>query len=459
MATLSAFDRERQLPKPLPPRTGRSGTLDDALALVPNEALVYVTGLMGTPTALLAAMAGSFSRWSRLTTTSDYLLEPPATFVVPDGVTDDDWPFHHVTVQPSSATSQLDGRRLRIVPAHSSQFYQLFKPGGPLAVDVALVQVSEPGPDGRFSLGVSGGAALEVVCRAGLVIAEVNPAMPYVAGPSAFARHHFDLLVEVDHPLLALSPPTVPPSNPGSHSDRATAAAVIGELVAAQVANGSTIEYGIGTVPDAAVAALVDHDALGLHSGLIGDAAMTLIDSGALDGSAKEFDRGLHVASAVLGSERLVQWVRDRDDVVIVASNYSHGVPVLAQHRRFVAINSAIEVALDGSVNAEQVGRRVLSGPGGQPDFAAGAMLSLEGRSFVALPATVGSDRTPPRSRIVGRLGDDVPVTVPRYLADRVVTEHGVAELSGADHGQRAARLRAIADPAVRPQLLHDTEL
>lgn len=421
----------------------------DAVALVPEDALVYVTGLMGTPTALTAALARAFSTWARLTTTSDYLLEPLPMFHRPDDVTEHAWPFRHVSVQPSGATGPIPPERLRIVPAHSSQFYRLYKPGGPLAVDVALVQVSEPGPDGRFSLGVSGGAALEVICRAEVVIAEVNPLMPYIGGPAAFERHHFDLLVDVEHALLTLAP--------SATVDAGSVPAVVGAHVADGISDGSTIEYGIGAIPDAAVDALMGREALGLHSGLIGDAAMRLIDAGVMDGSAKAFDRSLHVASAVLGTERVVEWVRGRDDVVIVASNYSHGVPILSRHQRFVAINSAIEVALDGSVNAEQIGDRVVSGPGGQPDFAAAAALSVEGRSFVALPSCTGhGDPQLGRetiSRIVPRLGANVPVTVPRYLADRVVTEHGVARLRGADGSERADRLRRVADPAHRRRL------
>ena len=409
--------------------------------------MVYVTGLMGTPMSLLEAMAAGFSTWRNLTTTSDYLLRPLPTFARPDGVDAAAWPFHHVTVQPSRATSALPDDRLGIVAAHSSQFYSLFRPGGPLAVDVAVVQVSEPGPDGRFSLGVSGGAALEVVCRAEIVIAEVNPAMPYIAGPSAFDRHDFDLLVEVEHPLLTLpDPPTGQAKDEGP-----PVAELIARHVAGEVADGATIEYGIGAVPDAAVGALDGHEALGLHSGLIGDAAMALIDAGVMDGSAKTIDRGLHVASAVLGTDRAVSWVRDRDDVVIVASNYSHGVPVLGRHERFVAVNSAVEVAWDGAVNAEQVGDRIVSGPGGQPDFAAGAALSPGGCSIVALPSTARPSRSdsdrPITSRIVRSLGPATPVTVPRYLADLVVTEHGVARLKGADGAQRAERLQRIADP------------
>ncbi len=453
MAARSALDRAGQLPPPLRLRAGRSVTASEAVALIPDETIVYVTGLMGTPTKLVSAMADAFSSWRKVTTTSDYLLEPLATFVGPHDVAAERWPFHHVSVQPSGAIRGLAADRRRIVPAHSSQFYRLYKPGGPLAVDVALVQVSEPGPDGRFSLGVSGGAALEVICRAELVIAEVNAAMPWIRGPAAFERDAFDLLVEVEHPLLTL--PAGPP--PSKSADGESIPAAIGRHVASEIANGSTIEYGIGTIPDAAVEALAGHDGLGLHSGLIGDAAMALIDAGVMDGSAKSVDAGLHVASAVLGSARAVEWVRGRDDVVIVASNYSHGVPALSRQRGFVAVNSAIEVSLDGSVNAEQIGDRVVSGPGGQPDFAAGAALSADGLSIVALPSTTGPSRSdldaPSISRIVRQLSGTVPVTVPRYLADRVVTEHGVARLRGVDGRVRAERLAAIAAPDHRPGL------
>ncbi len=416
--------------------------------------MVYVTGLMGTPTALTDALAGSFSTWRSLTTTSDLLLDPLATFSRPPDVADEAWPFQHVSVQPSRATSGLPDDRLRIVPAHSSQFHRLFLPGGPLAVDVALVQVSEPGPDGRFSLGVSGGAALEVICRAELVIAEVNPAMPWIGGPSAFDRHDFDLLVEVEHRLVTLPARDASTATSDDRSDAASVPSVIGTQIAADVPNGATIEYGIGAVPDAAMEALSGHEALGLHSGLIGDAAMALIDAGVMDGSAKDVDRGLHVASAVLGTEWAAEWVRDRDDVVIVASNYSHGAPALSRHRRFVAINSAIEVSFDGSVNAEQIGDRIVSGPGGQPDFAAAAATSADGRSYVALPSTVGGrridDDSEPISRIVPALHADAPVTVPRYLADRVVTEHGMARLRGVSAAERAERMRDVADPSLR---------
>lgn len=441
MVAAPALDREGQLPRPIRHRAGASASMAEAVTAVPDGARVYVTGLMGTPTALVQALADNHHRWTDITTVSDYLFEPLATFARSgEHAGADRWPFRHVSVQPSSATAGLAPDRLAIVPAHSSGFYSLFRPNGALAVDVALVQVSPPGPDGRFSLGVAGGATPEVLCTAELVIAEVNPAMPYVGGPVAFEAHHFDLLVETDHPLCYL--PGAPTEIGGTGPAPGSVPARIAELLAAEIPEHATIEYGIGAIPDAAVAALDGRTGLGLHSGLIGEAAMALIDRGALDGSEKSVDKGLHVASAVVGGPAALDWIRDRDDVVIVASNYSHGIPSLARQTHFVAINSAVEVAFDGSVNAEQVGDRVVSGPGGQPDFAAGAALSPGGMAVVALPSTA---RKGTASRIVPRLDPEVPVTVPRYLADRVVTENGIARLRGRTIQQRQQQLTSIA--------------
>lgn len=303
---------------------------------------------------------------------------------------------------------------------------------------MAIVQVSLPGPDGRFSLGTNGGATAELVRSAPVVIAEVNPSMPYTRGATECLRSDFDGLVEVDaHPLIEIGGETASPA-------AVDVANRIGAHIGPLVVDGATIEYGIGAIPDAALAALAGHRNLGLHSGMLGEAVIDLVDQGVMTGSAKSVDAGLLVTSALVGKARVAAWADGRDDIVIVASNYSHGVPVLARQDRFTAINSAVEVAFDGSVNAEVAGGRVVSGPGGQPDFAAGAALASGGRNIVALPATA---RRGTLSRIVPSIRTEHRVTVPHYLADRVVTELGPAELRGANEVQRAQRLRAVADP------------
>ncbi len=428
MTPADALDVRGQLPRPRT-RDGRAMSMAEALARIPDGARVYVPPLMGPPTALLAAMAAEPDRWTAIETTSDYLAEPLPVFAHPKA------PFRHLSVQPSRALGAMaEAGALRIVSGTTSQFAGLYGPDGPLAVDVVLVQVSEPGPDGRFSLGTNGGPTAELVRSAPFVLAEINQTMPYLRGAVECDRRDFDGLVEVDsHPLVEL--PVAPRS---SVTDR------IGHHVASLIPDGAVIEYGIGAIPDASLAALAEHRDLGLHSGMLGDAVIDLVESGAMNGAAKSVDAGLLVTSAIVGTQRVAEWAAQRDDLVLVGSSYSHGVPTLARQDRFTAINSAVEVSLDGSINAEVADGRVVSGPGGQPDFAAGAWLATAGLSIVALPATA---RRGTRSRIVEAIDPGHRVTVPPYLADCVVTEFGVAVLRGADREQRAAALRAIASP------------
>ncbi len=429
-APADALDIEAQLPPPRV-REGRSLTMDQALDLIPDRSRVYVTPLMGVPTAVLEAMAAAPDRWSELETTCDYLAEPLPTFARAND------PFRHLSVQASRALAPMaEAGALTTVSACSSQMSGLYRPGGPLAVDVAIVQVSSPGPDGRFSLGTNGGTTAELVRAAPLVLAEVNPTMPYTRGVVEFERSAFDGLVEVDpHPLVEF--PTAPRSEV---TDR------IGASVADLVVDGAVIEYGIGAIPDASLAALTGHSDLGFHSGMVGDAVIDLVESGVMNGRRKSFDAGLVVAGLIVGTQRAVEWAAERDDVVLVASNYSHGALALARQDRFTAINSALQVALDGSIGAEMVGGRTVSGPGGQPDFAQAASSAAGGMSIVALQATAAKGTV---SRIVPAIDSADLVTVPHYLADRVVTEFGVASVRGATAEQKAAALRAVAAPGL----------
>jgi len=434
MTPAGAHDIEGQLPPPRV-REGRTLSMAGALDRIPDRSRVYVTPLMGPPTAFLAAMAAEPDRWSELETTCDYLAEPLPTFALPGA------PFRHLSVQPSRALVPMgEAGALRTVSGCSSQLTSLYRPGGPVAVDVALVQVSPPGPDGRFSLGTNAGTTAELVRAAPLVLAQINPTMPYLRGAGEFERSAFDGLVEVDaHPLVEF-----PSAERSEVTDR------IGANVASVIADGAVIEYGIGAIPDASLAALAGHRDLGLHSGMLGDAVIDLVESGALTGRTKTVDAGLHVAGGIVGTLRAARWAAQRDDVVLVGSNYSHGAGALTRQRRFTAINSAVEVAFDGSINAEVAGGRVVSGPGGQPDFAAAAAQAVDGISIVALPATARGGTV---SRIVRSIGPANRVTVAHYLADRIVTEFGVAALRGADGTAREAALRAIADPALLPGL------
>jgi 4-hydroxybutyrate CoA-transferase len=421
-------DADAYLPKPGHHRAGTVVSAAQALDAIPDGARVYVAPICGVPVALVEAMAEAHDRWRHLTIVTDYLIEPLALFRYAGA------PFHLLSLQPTPAVEAMrQAGVVRTISASYGQYLTYLAPGGTAAVDVAIVQVSLPGPGGRHSLGVGGGVTAELIRKVPFVIAELNPRMPYTFGATECDRSELDLLVEVEHPLVEL---VVPPGDDVS--------AAIGANAASQVIDGATLEFGIGAIPEAVLMALRNRRDLGLHGGMISDAVVELAASGALTGGRKSLDPGLHVGAGVVGTEAVFRWVDGNPDVYVVGSAYSHGIGVLARQDRFCAINSAIEISADGEVNAEVAGDRVVSGPGGQPDFAIGASLSPGGVSLITLRSTAGGGRI---SRIVNRLPEASPTTLPRYLVDRVVTEFGVAELKGRGPEERRAALRAVAHP------------
>lgn len=432
MPSLPSF--EPFLPPRVHARAGKSVSVQQAVEAIPDGARVYVATICAVPTTLVEAIAAARDRWQRLEFIADYLIEPLAVFEHPGE------PFHHTSLQPSGAVSAMrDAGALRTVPASYSQFAGLQAPEGPLPVDVALVQVSPPGPDGTFSLGVGGGAAIEVVRTSPFVIAEVNPQMPYTFGASELARDEIDLLVDVDHPLIEL---VVPPAN--------ETALAIGAHAAALIPDEAVLQFGIGSIPESILAALSSRRDLGLHGGMISDAIVDLVEGGAITGAAKNTDPGLMIAAAVAGTRKVFDWVHRNEAIRVVPSSYSHGLAVLSQVENFVAINSTLEIAADGSVNAEMAGSRIVSGPGGQPDFAYAAWTQPSGTSILAMPSTAARGTV---SRIVPQLAAGVAPTIGRYLVDKVVTEFGIADLCGVPLEGRAAVLAEICHPDFRDAL------
>ena len=415
-------------------KAGKVTDMASALDVIEDGSRVFVTPLCGVPTAVLQAMADGHDRWTHIELITGYLIDPLSVFDHPGD------PFSITSLQPTPAVRTMgEAGVLRRIPAAYSQYTAMLAPDGPLAVDVAVVQVSEPSPDGRFSLGVSAGTAADIVRTADIVIAEVNPAMPYTYGAAECERELFDILVEVEHPLVELHSP-----EPNEISK------AIGAHAAPEIDDGAVLQFGIGAIPRSILLRLKERHDLGLHGGMVGDTVIDLVESGALTGTRKNLDPGKMVVAGTIGTKRSFDWVDRNPDVLTVGSAYSHGVPVLAELVDFTAVNSAIEVALDGSINAETAGARTISGPGGQPDFAAGAALSHGGRSIIAFPSTAARGT---RSRIVKQLPPGAPSTVPRYLADRIVTEYGVAQLKGLSLEERAEALTAVAHPDFRADL------
>lgn len=318
--------------------------------------------------------------------------------------------------------------------------YQLAKSidEGRLRFDVALVQTSPPDSDGRMSLGASVDFAGQAVRSARFVVAEVNDRSPRTLGDSFIHVSQVDAAVETSRDLAVADIPT-----PDPDSDQ------IADLVLDLIPDRATVEVGIGSVMSAVLSRLSARRDLGLHTGLLTDPMVDLITSGVVTNRWKGIDDGVTVANQCRGTGRLYGFLHNNQSVSLRPARYTHDPRTLASLRCFRAINSAIEVDLLGRVNAEFVDARRVSSVGGLADFVAAANIQDSARSVIALRST---SRGRNQTRIVPTLAGS-GVTLPAHLADLVVTEHGIADLRGADADARADAMIAIAHPAFRSEL------
>jgi acetyl-CoA hydrolase len=320
---------------------------------------------------------------------------------------------------------------MAVLPTRYSDYSRLCAPAGPLSCDAALVAVSPP-HGGRVSLGLSVGSTVVPARTAPLVLAQVNAEVPYTLGAGELPVGHFDALVEADEEIVDARAR----SESDPVSDR------IAELSAAVVPDGATIQFGVGSIPDAILDGLGDRKGVRVHSGLVSQACVDLYDAGVVEAPM--------IAAEVVSSPRMRRWVHLNPTLLMAPPSVTHGAAVLAGIERFVALNSAVEVALDGSANSEVAGGQIISGPGGAPDFAFGASVSNGGRFVAALKSTAGGGSI---SRIVRHIQPPDPTTLPAYLADVVVTEHGRAEVRSLAGAARADAIRSLAHPDHRAAL------
>ncbi len=330
-----------------------------------------------------------------------------------------------------TAQNRALGDALDILPIHYAAFADVLGPRRP----VMLISVA-PGADAdHFSFGASAEYLADLLPHARLVIAEVSSATPRTGTGRDVPRDAIDLIVHTDSALPV----------PKALRIGATELA-IGRNVAALIEDYSVIQAGIGTIPSAVLDALGDHRDLGVHSGLIGDGIAELAKRGVITNARKSIDRGLTVTGLLAGGPRLMDWADRNAALAIRPTSYTHDHAVLSSIDRLVAVNSAIEVDLSGSVNAEIAGGAYVGAIGGAPAFLRGAAASRGGLAIIALPSTAGA-----ASRIVQTLSG--PVSSARSDVGLVVTEYGVADLRGMTLRQRREALIAIAHPDHRATL------
>ncbi len=331
--------------------------------------------------------------------------------------------------------SMTKAGKLAIIPCHIGQLGAMIT-SGIIGCDVAMIQVSPADDGGNHSLGLVSDHVLAAVAKARVVIAEVNDQVPFTHGASIPATK-IDVAFPTSRPPVEVQPAKIGETD-----------AAIARHSAQFIANGSVIQVGVGAVPDAILQLLSDRKDLGIHSGMIGDGVVDLIESGVVTNARKEFDAGITITGALIGSRRLFNFAHLNPAIAMRDADYTHNEAVLTRLSRLVTINSALEVDLTGQVNAEGSGSAYMGGTGGQVDYVRAGSRSPGGHSIIALSATAKGGAI---SKIVSKLNG--PVTTARSEVDVIVTEYGAAELKGQTLPERARRLVAIAHPDFREEL------
>jgi len=340
--------------------------------------------------------------------------------------------FVGANVRKSLETGEAD-----YIPVFLSEVPYLFR-NGVLPLNVAMIQVSPPDKHGYCSLGVSVDTSRAAVQMADYVIAQINPNMPRTHGDGIIHCNDIHFCVNVDDPL-----PEVYSRELGEVEK------AIGRNIANMVDDGATLQMGIGAIPDAVLASLGNHKDLGIHTEMFSDGLIDLIERGIVNNNAKKIHPGKVVASFVMGSKRLYDYIDDNPLIAMLDCAYVNDTAVIRRNPKVTAINSAIEVDLTGQVCADSIGTRQYSGVGGQMDFIRGASLSEGGKPIIALPSVTRRGD----SRIVPFLKQGAGVVTTRAHVHYVVTEYGVANLYGKNLRQRALELIKIAHPNHREHL------
>jgi 4-hydroxybutyrate CoA-transferase len=415
----------------------RLSSAEDAVEVIQSQQRVFLTGNCSVPQKLLAALVARAESLEGVEIVQ-VLTVGPAPHAAPE--MEGHLRINTLFISPNVRAAVHEGRA-DFTPVLLSEVPLLFREGH-LPLDVVLIQVSPPDEHGFCSLGIEAGLVKTPAQVAKIVIAEVNEQMPRTLGDSFIHFSKIDYAVPVNYPLAEL-----PMGEPNELSMS------IGRYIADLIEDGSTMQMGIGAIPDAVLNYLEDKQDLGIHTELFSDGVMKLIQKGIITNEKKTLHTGKIVAGFILGSHDLYDFVDDNPIIELHPTEYVNDPFVIAQNEKMISINSAIEVDLTGQVCADSIGPKLYSGVGGQLDFVYGAARSNGGKPIIALPSTASPGGGEPISRIAATLKPGAGVVTTRNHVHYVVTEYGVAYLYGKTIKERARALIEIAHPDFQEQL------
>jgi acyl-CoA hydrolase/GNAT superfamily N-acetyltransferase len=410
-------------------------TAEEAIRLIPPGRRIFIGSGAAEPVALVKAMVEKGEHLAD-NEVVHLLTLGPAPYVEPEH----QHRFRHIAFFIGANTRKaVQEGRADFMPVFLSEIPELIR-SKRVRVDAVLLQVSPPDAHGYVSLGVAVDIVRSAVESASLLLAEVNPHMPRTHGDSFVHVSRLHRLIPVDQPLLERP-----------HEEQDEVSREIGRHIARLIPDGATLQLGIGKIPDAVLAQLTHHADLGLHTEMLSDGVMELVEAGVITGRAKTLLPGKLVTSFIMGTRKLYEWAHDNPAIEMRPSDFTNDPGVVARNERMVAINAALAVDLTGQVAADTLGGCFFSGIGGQVDFIRGAARSRGGRPIIALPSTAKGGKV---SRIQVALEAGTGVVTSRGDVHYVVTEFGVADLWGKTIRERATALIPIAHPDFRAELM-----
>ncbi len=407
---------------------------DEAVSHIPSGSHIHPSSVASVPHALISALCRRADAGDvRDLHFHHFHTEGPAPYSEPryEGIFFDQGFFLGPNVRANVNAGYAD-----YLPVHLGESQKLYRTRQ-IPLGAALVQVSLPDEQGRVSLGTSVDCSVAAVESADLVIGVVNPNVPFAYG-DLLSVDQFDYLVQDDTPLVT-----------AAFAEPTPTEVLIGKNCAALVDDGDCIQMGIGALPNALAAQLVNHKNLGLHTEMFADGLLRLIKKGVINGSCKAIDKGKIVASFLLGSNDVYSFIDHHPDVLMRDIKYVNDPFVIRQNPHMKAINSATEVDITGQISADSIGTRIFSGTGGQVEFVRGASMSEGGKSITAFASRTNKGK----NKIVATLNPGAGVVTPRADAHWIVTEYGAVDLYGKSLQERARLMISIAHPDDREAL------